>query len=52
MNQLVTFQVAGIIGRVVALVAAVFFFQISLILVDVEIFCHFNSSLFHVLVVS
>ena len=50
MNQLVTFQVAGIIGGVVALVAVVFFLQIGQILV--EIFCHFNRSLLHVLVVS
>ena len=51
MNQLVLFQVAGPNSWVVTLVAVVFLFQISTIFVDVEIFCHFSRSLFHVLVV-
>ena len=52
MNQLVLFQVAGRGGGVVALVAVVFLFQVSSILVDGEIFCNFDRLLCHVLVVS
>ena len=51
MNQLVHFQAAELTGRVVALVAVVFLFQISSIL-DVEIFCPFYSWIFHVLTLS
>ena len=46
MNQLVTFQVAGLSTRVVALVAVVFLFQTSSNL-DVEIFCPICSWFFH-----
>ena len=51
MNQLVTFQAAEPSGGVVALVAVVFLFQISLIL-DVEILRPFHSWIFHGLVMS
>ena len=51
MNKLVHLQVVGLSGRVVALVAVAFLFQISSSL-GVEIFCPFCSWVLHVLALS